>query len=179
MTRIRPMHIIAGVIIIAIAVVGMLSKHDPPSATAQTPAPVTDSPAPYTGPGPGPVTGSPTGSPSVSPSVNPIDPGDAADIAVQFVTAWTSRKPKEAAAPWLARMAPYASKPLLDGLAVSAPDAVQAHKVTGQPSEIDKGQYGAQFVVPVDAGPSVLCGMTNTGSRWLVTSLRPVTPDAS
>lgn len=158
---------------LAIVLVGFLAIHSNHSSSAPAAAPpAAASTSPDSSASATPTTPAPTV--SLTPST-----GEPVDIANQFVAAWASRQPNEPAGPWVDRMRPYASPPLLDLLAMSAPGAIEAHQVEPGTYEIRSGQFGAQVVVPVDAGPDVLCGLANDGTRWLVSTVDPVEPDTS
>lgn len=172
--RIRPVTLVALAVVLIISAVALTSRHRGESGSgtaAQVPI-VTGAPS---------ASPSAPSSPSASPSrsVDPRDPGDAQAVAVSFVTVWAGRGRGEHTDHWVARMSPYATKPLLNLLTDTDPRAIEAHRVTGPVTEVGKGQYGAQYVVPVDAGPAVLCGMTNDGRSWRVTTITPIQPGQS
>lgn len=171
--RVRPTTIVALAVVLIIAGISLASRHRDasPGAAGRVPI-VTVVPSPSV-PTSDPATPSLTGSPGA------LDPGDAQKVATSFVTVWAGRATGERAQHWVARMAPYATKPLLDLLTDTDPGSIQAHRVTGPISEVEKGQYGAQYIVPVDAGPAVLCGLTNDGASWRVTTITPVQPGQS
>lgn len=170
--RIRPVTLVALAVILIIGAVSLSSRHrgESGSGTAGRIPIVTLAPSE-----------SAPSSPSASPSgsVDPRDPGGSQAVAVNFVTVWAGRGRGEHTDHWVARMSPYATKPLLDLLTDTDPSSIEAHSVTGPVTEVSKGEYGAQYVVPVDAGPAVLCGLTNDGASWRVTTISPIQPGQS
>lgn len=172
--RIRPVTLVALAVILIIGAVSLSSRHrgESGSGTAGRIPIVTLAPS---------ASASAPTSPSASPSgsVDPRDPGGSQAVAVNFVTVWAGRGRGEHTDHWVARMSPYATKPLLDLLTDTDPSSIEAHRVTGPVTEVSKGEYGAQYVVPVDAGPAVLCGLTNDGASWRVTTISPIQPGQS
>jgi hypothetical protein len=173
-TRTRVLAVLALLVIVVIGLVGRVSRRDTPAAPAAAAPTVTVS-----GTAPG-QSGTPTAASTVGATPTAAtDPGDPRTVALAFVTAWVSRTVRDTTGTWVARMRPYTSEPLLAQLAQAAPDAVEAHRAVGPVTVLNSGQYGAQVVVPVDAGPAPLVGLSSTGDRWLVTSLSAVQPGSS
>ena len=173
MTRTRVLGVLALLLIIVVGLIGRTSRRD-------TPAPVAAPTVTLSGTTPGQTTTVTTSIPGTpTASASEAEPGDPGKIASAFVTAWVSRTARDTAGTWVARMRPYASEPLLAQLAQAAPDAVEAHRVTGPVTVLNSGLYGAQVTVPVDAGPTPLVGLSSTGDRWLVTSLSALPPGSS
>lgn len=171
MTRTRVAAAGAVLVILLIGLYARTSRHGTP------PAPVAAAPTvtmPAVTPGQTATSAPPV--PTSAAAVGTGGPGDPRPVAYKFVTAWASRTSEDTTATWLARMRPYAAEPLLAQLSQAAPDAVQAHHAIGPITILNSGQFGAQAVVPVDAGPTPLVGLSSTGDRWLVTSLTAVQP---
>lgn len=139
----------------------------------------------------GPAAAGTTGAPAREPlaTTDPVDPPAPVEptattptaapatagpdqVAVGFVTAWMSRGPSEPPAGWLARMRPYAAQVLLDQLALTAPGAVTAKKITGPVTVTTSGEFGAQVTIGTDTG-TVVCSLDTTGDRWTVIGIEP------
>lgn len=104
------------------------------------------------------------------------DPVPYVAVAVDFTTQWARHPAGEDRKDWLARLTPYATRPLLDALAATPTADPDTTVVAGANVQF-VAATSALVIVPLADGAQVAVTVLHDGGRWLASQVNPAIGD--